>query len=165
VDLAKRQWIPDPELRVEARQYNGRGLIEYDTGIFFNVPWLNQRKYRAAIAEAKSMKESAEHELESFRKETLGLVRDQLKKVETFHHHAELFRDRIVPLAQQAVKASQSAYETDKGGFLDLIVAQRTLQEVEAMYHNHLSDYLISLAELESLIGADPKRQPQSPDK
>jgi outer membrane protein TolC len=109
------------------------------------------------------MKESAEHELEGFRKETLGMVRDQLKKIATFHHHAELFRDRIVPLARQAVQASRSAYETDKGGFLDLIVAQRTLQDVESMYQNHLTEYLISLAELEAVIGADPNRPPTEP--
>ena len=164
VDLARREWIPDPELRVEARQFNGRGggIQEYDTGIFFKVPWLNRKKYKAAIAEARSMKESAEHELEALRKETLGMVRDQLKKVETFHHHTELFRDRIVPLAQQAVKANQVSYEADKSGFLDLIVAQRTALDAESMYWSHLTDYLVAVAELEAAVGTDPKRQTDS---
>jgi outer membrane protein TolC len=167
VDLAKREWIPDPEIRVEARQFNGNGggIQEYDTGLFFKIPWLNRKKYKAAIAEAQSMKESAEHELEALRKETLGMVRDQLKKIETFHHHTELFRDRIVPLAQQAVKANQAAYETDKAGFLDLIVAQRTALDAESMYWSHLTDYLVAVAELEPSVGADPKRQTGSPAK
>jgi len=164
VDLARREWIPDPELRVEARQFNGRGggIQEYDTGIFFKVPWLNRKKYKAAIAEARSLKESAEHELEALRKETLGMVRDQLKKVETFHHHTELFRDRIVPLAQQAVKANQVSYEADKSGFLDLIVAQRTALDAESMYWSHLTDYLVAVAELEAVVGTDPKHQTDS---
>ena len=108
------------------------------------------------------MKESAEHELEALRKETLGMVRDQLKKVETFHHHTELFRDRIVPLAQQAVKANQVSYEADKSGFLDLIVAQRTALDAESMYWSHLTDYLVAVAELEAAVGTDPKRQTDS---
>src|SRR5260370_30180519 len=103
------------------------------------------------------MKDAAEYELESARKETLGLVRDALQKAETFHHHVELFHDRILPLARQNIIATRLAYETDKTGFLNLIDAQRTLQEVEAMYWNHLTDYLSAMAELESVLGAEPR--------
>src|SRR5438552_16130549 len=101
------------------------------------------------------MKTAAEYELESARKETLGLVRDALQKVETFHHHVELFRDRIVPMARQNVTATRLAYETDKTGFLSLIDAHRTLQEVEGMYWNHLTDFLTGLAELEAVAGTE----------
>ncbi|MBI4664696.1 MAG: TolC family protein [Verrucomicrobia bacterium] len=163
-DLARREWIPDPELRVEARQFNGSGaaLQEYDTGIFFSLPWLNRKKYKAAIDEAKQNVESARFELEAKQKETLGLVRDHLKRIETFHHHAELFRNKIVPLAQQNVTATRLGYETDKMNFLNLIEAQRTLQEVESMYWHHLTEYLVALAELEATLGAPPDRAPSS---
>lgn len=161
--LARRDWIPDPEIRVEARQFNGRsGIQEYDTGIFFKFPWGNYRKYKAAIEEARQMKLGAEHELSGAEKETLGMIREQLKKVETFHHHTELFRDKIVPLGRQNITATRLAYETDKTGFLNLIDAQRTFYEVESMYWHHLTSYLSALAELESLIGADLNTPPQS---
>lgn len=156
VDLAKRVWIPDPEIRVEGRQFSGRGGIqEYDTGIFFNFPWFNRKKYKAAIEEAKALRESAERQLESAQAQAGGLVRDQLKKVETLRHHTQLFRERLVPLAQQAVTSTQASYETEKSGLLDLIIAQRTALETQSMYWNHMADYLISLAELEALIGTD----------
>jgi outer membrane protein TolC len=158
-DLARREWIPDPEVRLEARQFNGRGGIqEYDTGIFINLPWLNWRKYRAGISEAEQRTESARHALRSAEQETLGMVRDQLKKIETFHHHTELFRGKIVPLAEQNVLATRSSYEADKTGFLNLIEAQRTLQEVESLYWHHLTEYLIALAELEPVIGVELTR-------
>ena len=161
--LARREWIPDPEIRVEAREFNGRsGIQEYDTGIFFKFPWVNYRKYKTAIEETRQMKLSAEHELEGAQKDTLGLLREQMKKVETFHHHTELFRDKIVPLARQNVSATRSAYETDKTGFLNLIDAQRTFYEVESMYWHHLTTYLSALAELEALVGADLSAQPKS---
>ena len=102
------------------------------------------------------MKASAEYELESARNETLGLVRDALTKAETYHHHVELFRDRILVLARQNASATRVAYETDKTSFLNLIDAQRTLQEVEGMYWTHLTEYLSALAELQSVIGTDP---------
>lgn len=162
--LARREWIPDPEIRVEARQFNGRGggFQEYDTGIFFKFPWVNFRKYKAAIEETRQMKLSAEHELEGMEKDAFGLVREQLKKVETFRHHAELFRDKIVPLARQNVTTTRSAYETDKTGFLNLIDAQRTFYEVESMYWQHLSTYLGALAELEAIVGGDLNARPKS---
>ncbi|MCI0747616.1 MAG: TolC family protein [Verrucomicrobia subdivision 3 bacterium] len=162
--LARRDWIPDPEIRVEARQFNGRsGIQEYDTGIFFKFPWVNYRKYKAAIEEARQMKLSAEHELEGAQKETRGMIREQTKKVETFHHHTQLFRDKIVPLARQNIAATRSAYETERTGFLNLIDAQRTFYDVESMYWHHVTTYLTALAELEALVGADLNEQPKSP--
>ncbi len=154
-DVAKRAWIPDPELRVEARQFNGSGarIQEYDTGIFFNFPWFNRRKYKAGIEEAKKNRESAEYELAALENETRGLMRGQLKRIETMHHHLVLFRDNIVPLARQNVTATRLGYETDKTGFLELIVAQRGLQEAESLAQQHLTSYLSALADLEALVG------------
>ena len=81
LQLAKRQWIPDPQFRVEARQFNGRsGIQEYDTGVFINVPWGNFGKYSAGVSEAKNNVEMAKQQLEAARIETLGLVQDQLKR-------------------------------------------------------------------------------------
>jgi cobalt-zinc-cadmium efflux system outer membrane protein len=158
LEAARREWIPEPNLRVEASRYNdaGQAISEVMAGVSVNIPWLNRRKYKAAIEEANQMKASAEYELEAARNETLGLVRDALIKVETYHHHVELFRDRILTLARQNASATRLAYETDRTSFLNLIDAQRTLQEVEGMYWSHLTDFLTALAELQSVIGADP---------
>ena len=152
---AKREWVPDPNLRVEASRYNdsGQALSEVMAGVSVNIPWLNRRKYKAAIEEARQMKNSAEYELESAQKETLGLVRDGVNRVETFHHHVELFRDRILVLARQNASATRLAYENDKTAFFSLIDAQRTVQDAESMYWNHLTDYLTAVGELEAIVG------------
>ena len=154
-DVAKRAWIPDPELRVEARQFNGNGarIQEYDTGIFFNFPWFNRGKYKAGIEEAKKNRESAEYELAALENETRGLARVHAKRIETLHHHYVLFRDKIAPLARQSVEAARISYNNDKATFLELITAQRTVQEVEAMTSQHLTDYSIAVAEFEAMTG------------
>ena len=155
--LAKRAWIPDPEFRVEARQFNGAGggIQEYDTGIFFNFPWINRGKYKAAIAEAEKMQESGEHELAALRAETLGMVRTQVEKIETLHHHFTLFHDRLLPLARQTVEAGEIAYANDRGTLLELLTAQRTARDTESAMNDHLTDYLAAIAELETMIGSD----------
>jgi outer membrane protein TolC len=155
MEAARREWIPDPNLRLEASRYNdsGQAVSELMAGVSINIPWLNRRKYRAAIEEARQMKISAEYELESAQKETLGLVRDAVNKAETLHHHVELFRDRILVLARQNASATQLAYENDRTAFFSLIDAQRTVKDAESMYWSHLADYLTAMAELEAIVG------------
>lgn len=161
LQLAHREWIPEPQLRVEARQFKDTpgGITEYDTGIAFNIPWVNFAKYSAGVREAKQNLEAAKQEYEAAQIEALGMVRDQLKKIDTNAHHYELYRDKIVPLAQQAVHAALADYESNSTGFVELITARRTSQETESTAIEHLTSYRVALAELEAIIGADPRTQ------
>ncbi len=161
LELARRDWWPDPTFRIEADRYNQASQIasEVIVGVSINLPWFNRKKYDGAIRENKNMLESAEHDLEAARTETLGIVKNALKKVQTFHRHSELFRSKLLPLAQATLNSKRLNYETDKANFLDLLTAQRTLQDVESMYWNHLTDYQIAVAELEALVGGKMELQ------
>jgi len=156
-ELAKREWIPDPALSIEAQRYNGASQVasEVSAGISFNVPWFNGKKYRAGEREAQSGVEAAQRGIEGARTEALGLLRDQLQKIETFHHHIELFEGRLIPLARQTVQSHRANYESGKTGFLELVMSDRSLREVEATYEGHLAEYRTAVAELEALVGAD----------
>jgi outer membrane protein, heavy metal efflux system len=156
LQLARREWIPDPALMIKAQRYNdaGQAVSEVDAGVSFPLPWLNSRKYSAGVREAGENLGAAEHGLDRTQKEALRLLRDQLQKIETFHHHVELFRDKLVPQAQQAFEANRLAYESGKASFLDWITAQRVLRDIEATARMHLTDYQVAVAELEAIIGA-----------
>jgi outer membrane protein, heavy metal efflux system len=165
LQLARREWIPDPALMVKAQRYNdsGQAVSEVDAGVSFPLPWVNFRKYSAGVREAGENLGAAEHGLDRLQKEALRLLRDQLQKIETFHHHVELFRDKIVPQAQQAFEANRLAYESGKASFLDWITAQRVLRDVEATARMHLTDYQVAVAELEAIIGAQLYPLPADP--
>ncbi len=66
VELAKREWIPDPTLSVGAQRYNesSQAVSELTAGVSFNVPWVNPRKYRAGESEAQSTATAAQRALE-----------------------------------------------------------------------------------------------------
>ena len=157
LQLAHRAWIPDPALMVKGQRYNdaAEGVSELDAGVSFTIPWVNPSKYSAGVREAGANLEAAEQGLEREQKEALRLLRDQLAKVETFHHHVELFGDKLVPQAQQAFEATQLSYESGKATFLDWISAQRNLRDIEAMGREHLAHYQMAIAELEAVIGSD----------
>ncbi|HKP01936.1 MAG TPA: TolC family protein [Chthoniobacterales bacterium] len=157
VQLANRQWVPDPTVNVQAQRYNeaSQAVSELDVGVSIPLPFFNARKYSAATTEAERNLESAQHEQESTRTETLGLVRDQLTKITTAAHHYELYRDKIVPLARQSVQSNRTAYETSSANFLALITAQRVLQDAESTALNHLADYETARAELDAIVGIE----------
>jgi outer membrane protein TolC len=155
LELANRQWFPDPALNVKAQRYNSaaQAVSEVDVGVSIPVPWLNWKKYSAGVLEARKTVEEAERLFNATRVETLGLVRDQLKKIQTSANQYELYRDNILPLARQTVEASRAGYETSTGGFLELITARRTLQDAESNALNHLANYIAAIAELDAIIG------------
>ncbi len=157
LQLAHRAWIPDPALVVKGQRYNdaAEAVSELDAGVSFTIPWVNPGKYSAGVREARASLAATEQGLEREQKEALRLLRDQLAKIETFHHHVELFRDKLVPQAGQAFEATQLSYESGKATFLDWISAQRNLRDIEAMGREHLAHYQMAVAELEAVIGAD----------
>ena len=157
LDLSHRNWIPDPAIKVEAQRYNDsrQAASELDAGVSFTVPWINPSKYSAAVREAKENLAAAEDALDQTNAESLGLLRNALKTVHTAKHHVELFKDKLVPQARQALEANQFAYETGTASFLEWITAQRNLRDLEAMGQQHVADYYAALAELEAVVGAD----------
>jgi outer membrane protein, heavy metal efflux system len=167
VQLARREWIPDPAISVQGQRYNDTQHMasEFNTGISFSIPWVNYGKYSAGTKEAQSNLAAAQAELDRVQKESLGLLRDQLQKIETTHHHAELFRKEILTQAEKAFAASQSAYESGKGEFSDWITAQRLLRDTQAMALNHLTDHEIAIAELEGIVGAEIRPTPSKTQK
>jgi cobalt-zinc-cadmium efflux system outer membrane protein len=167
VQLARREWIPDPAIMVQGQRYNDTQHLtsEFNTGISFSIPWVNFGKYAAGTKEAQSNLAAAQAELDRVQKESLGLLRDQLQKIETTHHHAELFQKEILSQAENAITASRSAYESGKGEFSEWITAQRLLRDTQATALNHLTDHEIAIAELEGIVGEEVRPTPQKTRK
>jgi outer membrane protein, heavy metal efflux system len=155
--LARREWIPDPTISVQADHYNASSQLvsEVSGGISISLPWLNENKYRAGEREALDQVMAARDDLEEVKNKVLGQLKDQLEKLQTLRHHADLYENSVIPSAQQNISASRSEYEADKTPFRNVLSSQRNLWEIEAVYRQHLTDYQIALAELESLVGSN----------
>ena len=155
LQLAERQWIPDPALNVTGQRYNSAGqpVSELDLGISMPLTWLNHTKYSAGVTEARKSLENAEREYGAVHNDVLGLVRDQTKKIATFAENYQLFHAKIVPLADQAVQTTRTNYESDKTSFLELITVRRNLQDVDSTELDYLTNYNVSLSELEAIVG------------
>ena len=157
VELAKRDWIPDPEITVQAERYNsGSQLVsELNAGVSISLPWVNRSKYRAAEDAARSDLAAAQNTLEAAQTEAFGKLRDQLIRIETIHHHIELYRDQLIPSARQTVESGESDYAAGKANLTQALTAENNLRQLEVMYQQDLTDYQIALTDLAAIVGAD----------
>lgn len=157
--LAHRQWIPDPMAGVRVRRFREPGddtpepMDEVMLELSVSVPWANERKYSAGVRDAQAALDAARADLEAARNETRGRVRDALRRAESFRHHVELYRDKIVPLSQEALKSAQFGYENAKAPLSDVLNAQRKLSDDEATALKHELEAQMALAELHAVTG------------
>jgi outer membrane protein TolC len=157
LQLAKRQWIPDPALVVQAQRYNqaSQAVSELDAGFSVGLPWFNREKYRAGEREAQSGIAAAQAAQDARRTEALALLRDQLQKLETLRQNAALYRDQLAPTARLAVAAQLANYQTDKATLLQVLSSEQSWRDLQSAYQQNLADYQAAQAELEALVGAE----------
>jgi len=153
-NLTRKQRLPDVSLGVEARQYSGdAGFREGMVTVSFSVPWLNRGKYDDDWRRDQQRKRASD-----FAASDRALsVREEL------HHHvvdldaarrqAVLYRDQLIPLAQQTLSSSQAAWDHNVGPFQDILDAHRTLLADEVAVGHSLNEQGTLLAEISFLTG------------
>ncbi|MBN2290513.1 MAG: TolC family protein, partial [Candidatus Glassbacteria bacterium] len=163
IDLAGKDFYPDITLGLDYLQ-TGRALMPGTPDdskdpvmatVSVNLP-LNRGKYRAAGREARNRygaarleRQDSQNRLEARLKAALFAFRDAGRRL-------SLYRDVLVPKAEQSLGAARQAYTTAGGAdFLDLIEAQRTLLEFRLSGEKALVDRAKALAEIELLTGTD----------
>ncbi len=115
-------------------------------------------KYRAAEREARlrhaavqEQRVNTENQLEADLKLALYHFRDAERKI-------DLYRDTLIPLADQSLKVAQLGFQAGKVSFLSLIDAERLLLEFQLAYERALADRAKRLAEIETLVNKDLSR-------
>jgi outer membrane protein TolC len=113
--------------------------------------WFGSNDARAAEAAAKvSAAESrymdAQNRLEAFIEKLIFEYSDALRKL-------QLYRDGLVPKAEQALNTSYTAYQAAEADFLYVLDAQRELLAFELELERARSDLATHRAEIEMVIG------------
>ena len=160
IALAKKDFFPDLTVGLN---YSVTGeALNPDTpdsgkdpvmlGVSINMP-LWQGKYRAEVREARKRYRAAlEH-----RTDRANTLSADLKLALFKYHDASrkiaLYRDALIPKADQTIKVTQRAFEAGKADFLSLVDAERVLLEFQLTYERALADHAERLAELEMLLG------------
>ena len=129
---------------------NGKNAFNFSIGV--NIPiWRN--KYRARELEATETLIAERQNYRTLRNEMEFTIRDQVIRLQTLRQQIDLFEKALVPQAEEALRSSESAYETGQAGALDLLDSERMLLEIRLMNARYYADYLAALSQMERAIG------------
>jgi outer membrane protein TolC len=154
-DLAKRQYWPDLDLSLKYVTSPLEGFRGWTAMAGFNLPfafWSN-KKYRGAIEETEAEMRMKEAMLNNSRNLVKLMVREALVKAQSAQRSVELYRNTILPQAEQVLQATIAGYQTGQTDFLMLLDSYRMLQMFKLEYHEAEAIYEMSLAELERAVG------------
>ena len=127
-------------------------------GVSFNLP-VYREKRRAATSEAMAGLRMAERQSEDFQNSVAQSIQNAYARMEETRQQTELYRGGIIPQTSQSFQATLGSYQVGKVAFMSLLDALMTTYQAEMEYYRVSSEYMRSLAWLESestlpLIGA-----------
>ena len=143
------------------------GLVDGGTdfasaGVSFNLP-VYRGRIAAGIAEADSSLRLAYQKRNDFDNKVKLTIHQALVSFQQASKLAALYRDGILPQAEQTFQATLSAYQVDKADFLSLLESLTSLYRTEIDYARTLSDQLRSKARIEAAAGLEIDQLPPSP--
>jgi len=154
---SKREYFPDLMTRI---MYKDMGMTKNDfwsvmVGISLPLsPW-SSSKYTSKVQENELNVRRAEEEYRNMKNMTLYEVQNALVKVQTNHNLVLLYKNTVIPQAEQTLRSISSAYQTGKTEFLMVIDAYRMLLMARLDYQMAVMNSMASQAELEQAVGMD----------
>ncbi len=123
-------------------------------GFSVNIPlWWG--KYRAGVREAESRYAATLQE----RRDRANHLSTDLQLALFQYQDAErkvvLYRDALIPKADENVKVIQRSFESGKSDFLSLIDAERVLLEFQLTYERAVADREQGFSTVEKLVGGE----------
>ncbi|MFQ5965145.1 MAG: TolC family protein [Candidatus Scalinduaceae bacterium] len=169
--LAKKQYFPDFTFGLNYTLINdlpssvlsspvGESRDSYTGTLSVNVPIFQKRKYDAGVREANARLKSSEKAYRNMENMTLFGVKDLHFKVQTEERLVKLYRDSIIPQAEQSLKAAEIGYQAGQIDFLSLIDSQRVLLNFKLANYRAIADFGINIAELEKVVGIELSKKP-----
>ena len=139
---------------------NGRNAVTLSLGV--SLP-LWGAKYRAGVRQANEELRAHTRRRAAARNAMEMEVQEAVVRLETLDRQIDLLDAVLIPQTEEALRATETAYETGQLGVLELLDGERTLIDVRSMRARYLSDLLIALNALERAIGTRVPRSGRTP--
>ena len=159
--LAKMEYLPDFTVAVQYDDYlvpsfapkpnqkrDWVGIVGFNMPIFF---WLKQDE---DVARARANLQAARSDLNFIKIQTAAAVANLFRTAQFAYETSILYRDSLIPLAQQNFRVALTAYQSGK---IDFVTLSSVLQRNYAARVNYLqaaNQFLAGEVSLEQAIGA-----------
>lgn len=162
VEMAKQMTNPDPTLG--ASYFENRSMPDLKHTEKMPMAFMTQRTLNPAntawfghrnsyIREVNVKIEAMEHRIEELESQLRFVVKKHHFGMETANRSIRLYRQTLLPQAQQALDAANTAYQAAQIDFLSFLDAQRTLLNLRIEEQRALRDYHQHLTQLEQAVG------------
>ena len=129
---------------------SGKDPFMVNAGVSLPI-WFGANKSRRQEAEAQHRR--AQNDLADARNELRVLAERFVFEYEDALRKTRLYRDGLVPKAEQSLNANYTAYQAGETDFLNLLDAQRQLLDFQLQYERSRSDLAINRARIEMVTG------------
>jgi cobalt-zinc-cadmium efflux system outer membrane protein len=161
LSLAKKDYYPD--LTVGANyidvdegplNFSDNGKDAFNVMVSVNVPiW--RKKLSAQVSSASKMIKAQKNAYQNILNQTLFEVEDNLFKIQTARETFNLYRNVLIPQAEQSLRSAEAGYVTGIVNFLDLLDAERILLRIHFGHWKAYTDYLKRIADMERSVGME----------
>ena len=169
VEMAKRMTYPDPTLGASYFENRSMPDLKHTQKMPMtfmtqrtlnptNTPWFGHRN--AYIHEVNIKIEAMEYRIEELESKLRFVVKKHHFGMETANRSIRLYRQTLLPQAQQALSAANTAYQAAQIDFLSFLDAQRTLLNLRIEEQRALRDYYQHLTQLEQAVGVILPKHP-----
>jgi len=150
--LSKKQYYPDFSTGFSYGQTMvGRDRWSLIVGL--NIPLWYKKKQAYGVIEAENNLQSSMADYEATKNLVLFEVCDSYLKASSSFKKLELYKNGIIPQAEQSFKSAVAGYKTGLVDFLTLLDNWRTLLRFWLDYYSLLSQYQQDLSDLEFAVG------------
>jgi cobalt-zinc-cadmium efflux system outer membrane protein len=161
IDLARRnQKFPDVMVGLEywvAPDQSPRHM--YSPMLTLTIPFSpwTKGKHEYEVEEARAEREAMKASFEAMKNMVLFEVREAAAKVVATRRSVDLYKDGLLPQAEQSFQAAIAGYQTGGVNFMTLLDAQKTVRDGRLGYYKALVEHEQSLADLERAVGQQLK--------
>ena len=158
--LARLEYAPDYTLGFVFDNYllasaapSPNRLQDYGFTISFNLPVFFWIKQKEDVERANYNLEAARDDLSSIRNQTAAVVTTLYRNAQVAAQSARLYRDSLIPLAQQEFQVALVAYQSGKIDFMTLASAVRRNSDSRIAYLQAANQFLAARIALEQAMG------------
>jgi outer membrane protein TolC len=161
IELAEKRFYPNFQFMAGYNSLWDQSDKEWTIGASINIP-LDRSKYDSALDAARASAMQARWQLVDRRSRLLADLERARAEVSEAVDQVELYRSRLVPLAEESLVAARADYRSGLRDFLNVITAQEKKLIAELGLERAHANYLRRLAELERWTGdgLDPAALP-----
>lgn len=154
LELARREYLPDPSLSVQYGQRQGfTDMISATVSI--PLPLFKRRKQDQLVAEANAQLAALTADRRARANALDAEVARLLSELQRQRTQLALYVKALLPQGRASLASATASYQVGRVEFLTVLDNQATIFNYETEYFRALSDFATNVAELERLVGGE----------